>query len=383
MAATGIAPAPDQSAANTSPAPAALVPFTRASREHTELFFDSGNVLAGVELPPTDIPAYGFLRGVIVDVTITSATNAATVATQEDAPFNVILSQGINDVNSTPVNGPYPGITAYIADKLSGSRGPLDPKLIVGYTPILTGSGANAGSGHFQYRIPIEAIARTGLGALANANSSTTYKMRCSINSLANIFTTPPTNAPTFRVKYYLEAWSVPADHDWRGRPQQQLPPGNGTTNYWSRYLFSNLAVGGNTIRLPRVGNYLRNIVLIFRTAAVNGRAAAEAAGLPDPINIFVDTRLWHQQNPMLARRYEAERCGTVSTVMDAAGAPLNGVVFFDGMHEFTGRLGMETADGWLPTLQSTRLEIQCVSAFAGSVEILTNDVAPPASAAM
>lgn len=371
----------DDTSQATAPA---LVPFVRAAREHTESFYDSGNLSAGADFGPVDIPAYGFLRSILIDVQITSTGNAATVALHEDAPYNAISSLVVQDVNSTPVYGPLDGYSAYLSDKYLGARGPLDPKLVPGgFTSPTTGAGATAGSGRFTFRIPIEAIARTGLGALANSNSSTTYKLRGTLNSLANIFTTAPNGTVVFRVRCYLEAWSVPAATDWRGRPQEQVPPGNGTTNYISRTVFSNVAVGANTLRLPRVGNYIRSLILVFRSGSGStARATAESTGLPDPVSFYIDTRLMHQQAPNIARRYEAERANLISTTFDAAGGPTNGVIFLDGAHDF-GRIGNENGDQWLPTLQSTRAELQFTSSFAGSLVVITNDVAPPASASL
>lgn len=380
MPATSATPTADSKAA----APQLLVPFVRASREHTETFFDSGNLSAGADFGPIDIPAYGYLRSILIDVQITSTGNTATVALHEDAPYNALSTLLVQDVNSTPVYGPVDGFSAYVSDKYLGTRSPLDPKLVPGgFTSPTTGAGATAGSGRFTLRIPIEAIARTGLGALANANSSTTYKLRGTLNSLANIFTTVPNGTVTFRVRATLEAWSVPASTDWRGRPQEQVPPGNGTTAYVSRTVFSSVAIGSNTLRLPRVGNYIRSLILIFRSGSGStARSSAESSGLPDPTNLYVDTRLMHQQSPNVARRYEAERCNLISTTFDAAGGPTNGVIMMDGAHDY-GRIGQENGDQWLPTLQSTRLELQFTSAFAGSLTVVTHDVAPPASAGM
>jgi hypothetical protein len=375
------------SATNTdskAAAPQLLVPFSRAAREHTETFYDSGSLSAGADFGPVDIPAYGFLRSLLLDVQVTSTGNSATVALHEDAPYNALSNLLVQDVNSTPVYGPLDGFSAYCADRYLGIRGPLDPRLVPGgYTQFTTGAGATAGSGRFTIRIPIEAIARTGLGSLANANSSTTYKLRGTLNSLANIFTTVPNGTVVFRVKATLEAWSVPAAQDWRGRAQEQVPPGNGTTAYVSRTVFSSVATGANTLRLPRVGNYIRSLVLIFRSGTGStARSTGESSGLPDPTNLYIDTRLMHQQSPNVSRRYEAERMRNTSTTFDGAGGPTNGVIVFDGCHDY-GQIGNENGDQWLPTLQSTRAELQFTSAFSGSLTVITHDVAPPASASM
>jgi hypothetical protein len=66
----------------------------------------------------------------------------------------------------------------------------------------------------------------------------------------------------------------------------------------------------------------------------------------------------------------------TAPVAPDAAGGLDNGVFVYDFMHEFDGLLGREMRDLWLPTLGSSRLEIQGTFGNAGSLRVLTNDVA-------
>jgi hypothetical protein len=60
----------------------------------------------------------------------------------------------------------------------------------------------------------------------------------------------------------------------------------------------------------------------------------------------------------------------------DAPNGLDNGVFVYDFMHEFDGELGRENRDLWLPTLGSTRLELQGSFANAGTLTVLTNVVA-------
>jgi hypothetical protein len=66
----------------------------------------------------------------------------------------------------------------------------------------------------------------------------------------------------------------------------------------------------------------------------------------------------------------------TAALANDTAGGLDNGVFLYDFTHEFDGTLGQENRDLWLPTLGSTRLELQGVFANAGQLTVLTNDVA-------
>jgi hypothetical protein len=52
-----------------------------------------------------------------------------------------------------------------------------------------------------------------------------------------------------------------------------------------------------------------------------------------------------------------------------------DGIFPYDLCHEFDGQVGMELNDGWMPTLSSTRLEIQGTFGVAGTLTVLTNDI--------
>jgi hypothetical protein len=53
------------------------------------------------------------------------------------------------------------------------------------------------------------------------------------------------------------------------------------------------------------------------------------------------------------------------------------GVIVFPFSHLLSGRMGNESPDLWLPTTQSTRLEVVGPSATAGNIQVIVNDVAP------
>jgi hypothetical protein len=66
----------------------------------------------------------------------------------------------------------------------------------------------------------------------------------------------------------------------------------------------------------------------------------------------------------------------TVAETKDAAGSLDSGVFVYDFTHEFDQTIGQENRDLWLPTLGSTRLELQGSFTNAGVLTVLTNDVA-------
>jgi hypothetical protein len=367
-----------QKASGNAPTP--LIPFIRGATEHAEPFFDTTFTLSASQqnLGPIDISSYGFLRAIIVQVNIVSAGNAATVALQEDAPWVLFAELAIQDVNGAPLFGPHAGYECYLHHKYGGFRNQTDPKLLPNFSAITTGAGATAGSGVFLFRINIERVPRDGLGALANMNASQAYKIRGTVNNLANIYSTAPTNPPTARIRMTGEFYSQPNAADPTGRPQATVPPANQTTGFSSRFQPVTSA-GANTVKHTRVGNYLRNLIYIQRRAGTT-----RSTGETDLANLllqwFVDSRLLTNYQIEFLRMRMTEEFDMVSTTFEAAGGPDNGVFSLPFCVEFSGKAGYELRDLWLPTTQATRLELVYSPTTAGVLTVMTDDVAPRGS---
>lgn len=364
--------APSATPKSSDSAPALLVPFTRAATEHTESFLDvTLTPGAGVQpVAPVDIPAYGFMRGIFVEVTATGGTGAAAVY-KADGPFSALTDIALSDVNGAPIYGPTDGYASYEITKLSGLRKLQDPRL----HPDYKGPGGVAGTaldGNFTYLIyiPVEVNPRDALGSLGNMNAASAYKLRLSLNSLAAIFGTNPTTIPAVRIRAFLDAWSQPPATSLTGQAQATEPPAHGTTSYWSAQTF-NVNAGQQQLRLSRVGNYIRMLVFILRDAA-----GVRIASYPAPLFINWDTRVLREYQQIVWRGQMASKYG-LTGANDAPRGLDTGVLVEDYCHEFDGDVGLELRDGWLPTVQSTRLEVTGNFPVAGTLTVLTNDVSP------
>lgn len=357
------------------PAPVAMVPFTRAAKEHVEPIFDFNQAITAnsVSLGPFDIPAYGYMRNLVLYVSATGGTSGVTTAISEDAPWNLFQDIQLADVNGAPIWGPCSGYDLYLHNKYGGYEFSSDPKQNYAYSAPVVGASAS-GNFAFSLKIPVEINLRDALGSLANQNASSTYKLKISQNPSTTIYTTPPSTAlPTVRYRAYLEAWAQPPAEDLRGRPQMTTPPAHGTTQYFSKYT-SVVSSGTQTIRFARMGNYIRSWLFVLRRSA-STRANGES-DFPDPTQMYWDTRLVHAYNKTLWRDVIKQRTGYTGTI-ETAGGQDNGVFPYDWCHEFDGKIGRELRDGWVPTLQSTRWELNGSFANAGNLDVITNDVAP------
>jgi hypothetical protein len=337
----------------------APIPFTAAAHRHVEpITVDTPAVLGAAQQQrgPFDVPAYGFMRHIILEVTLTGGTLGAGVLSA-DFPWNIIQNIQISDVNGAPIFGPLDGFAALQATLWGGYSYRQDPRMDPGYDGTI--------NGRFFLRIPVEISKHNGYGSLANQNAAASYKLSYTLNTAAAVFSTAPTTAPTPTVRAHLEAWSQPNEVDLAGRPQLREPPGHGTTQFWSAFTKATVA-GQNNVQFPRVGNLIRNLVVIARNAA--GARADNV--MPDPIQVFWDARSLTLETQALRNKlaYEAIQAPAIRDV---------GVFAFPFDDLVLGHAGDEEPNFWLPTMQSSRLELNGVAAAAGTLQVCTNDVAP------
>lgn len=337
------------------------IPFTAASHEHQEPAFTRGPTLLTAnaqQLDTIDLPAFGFLRHIYLDVTCTGGVGGTLAA---DAPFNIIQSVTLLDVNGAPLIGPLDGFALQWANIAGGYAGAPDGRDLPGFV----GSAPNPS---FRIRLPIEISHYNGLGSLANQNAAAPYQVMVTLNSTANIYSVAPTTAPSVTITATEETWTLPAATDVTGRPQQQLPPAHGTAQKWTARVTNNVGPGDSTVQVTRVGNLIRNIVWIARTAA----GVRSDACFPDPMIVNLDGRqlLNEPQKYFINTIYE-------ELELSSAARRDTGVFVLTFANSQKNRAGDDTPNLWLPTVQSTRLELKGNIVTNGNIQTVVNDVQP------
>jgi hypothetical protein len=359
------------------------VPFVRASAQHREptgIDISRQLTTSDQDLGVYDIPAYGYVRNIVILVTASGGTGGSPAATlTESGIFAALKNIYLTEPNGAVIQQFDTSYQMMLANKFGGYGHVLgaDPRSSSQY------SNATSAFAGFSYlvKIPVELNNRDGLGSLPNQNAAATFKLRMALGKVSDIAGgTLPTTLPTVRVRVFLEAWDQPEINS-AGATNQVTPPAMNTTQFWSSQTY-NVNAGQNTIRLTRVGNYIRNLIFTLRrggTSRTNGESDWMAA---DPVYLYLDTRPLDIIEPNNWRHQQYERTGYGATVGSTATANDSGrgleagVRSYDFCHEFDGTLGHENRDLWLPTLGSTRLEVQFNAANAGTLEVLTNDVA-------
>lgn len=356
-----------------------VVPFIRASAEHREpagIDVSRAMTAADQDLGVFDVPAYGYARSLVVLVQATGGAGAG-VTGAEDAPFNALKSIALTEPNGAIIVQFNSGHDMYLACKWGGYRAAIGADFRA--SPTFSAVGATGGNFTFMLRLPVELNFRDGLGSLPNQNAAATFKFKATLSASTTIYTVVPgTTLPTVRVRAFLEAWDQPETAS-AGQSNQATPPAMNTTQFWSPQVY-NVNAGNQTIRLTRVGNYLRELVFVFRRAGTS--RANGNSDWPDPATLYLDTRpldiveLNNWRHQMYERTGFGGSVGATTPANDAAQGLDNGVYVYDFAHEFDGTIGHENRDLWLPTLGSTRFELQGSFANAGTLTVLTNDVA-------
>lgn len=335
------------------------IPFTAAAHEHTEpITTDNTGAIGAAQLQrgPFDVPAYGFLRNIVLEVTLSGGVIGAGVLSP-DYPFNVLQNIQLLDVNGAPIFGPLDGYATLWANIIGGYTFRADPRLDPAYVGTINAV--------FKLRIPIEITRHNGYGSLANQNAAAAYKLSYTVNSNI-VYSTQPTTPATVQVKSWLEAWSQPTATDLTGRPQEREPHGHGTAQFWTSYVKAGLAAGQQNIIHPRVGNMIRNLVYICR----DGTGARTAATMPDPVALNWDARQLRNESQGV-HRWRLADSFVPQVTLDT------GVFAFLFNNINNGNTGDEDPNLWLPTVQASRLELAGTNVGAGTIQILTNDVAP------
>jgi hypothetical protein len=331
--------------------------FVASAHEHREPIVTQATALGAAPIPsnPSNIPipAYGFIAHVILLVTWTGGAGGVFAP---DAPWNLFQSVSIQDVNGAYLYNPTDGFSLLMSNVYGGYAFKQDPRLSPIYSAATT-------AGQFIIRVPVMVTRHNAYGSLANQNAAAPYQLSYTLNPSTTVFTTAPTTQPTFTISAYLESWSQPNARDLKGRAQAQLPPLHGSTQQWSVYTKA-IAAGNNVTQLPRVGNVIRTIIAIARDTTT----ARNDAVMPTPFSLNLDSRV-------LTNELQTLRWGVQTEGL--AGTPTRdtGVTVFHFNNSTLGHIGDETSDLWLPTNQSTRLELVGNSVTAGNIEFLTNDI--------
>jgi hypothetical protein len=332
------------------------IPFHQASHDAEEPA-ETFEVTPGAgitTLGPHPLPAQGYLDKVVIDLEATGG-NEEEAAVGLDYPFTAISLVRLQDSNGATITE-LSGFQLMIAMTYGGFAGSPDPRNYPQFS-------ANKGNPKFVLKIPV-GLNPMGLGVLANQSSSSAFKWTIVVGSKEEIWQTKvPKAIPKFIIKVSSELKTLPPPADSLGRPQQQVPPYNGTAQYFR--VQPNLSVnkGQNQTRITDTGNMIRMLALITRKS---GERTDEP--FPDPYNLVWDTgylRISTRRLLQIRMREAIEQLAERD----------KGVYLWNwstGTHRHAGE---NELNAYIPTVTATRLEVTGSSAEAGTADVFTNTV--------
>ena len=345
-------------------APVALAPFrtgtqrTLSSDGYTNSTTPGGSA---VDIPDYTPSPNNFLRGLWIQSQCTTSANAATVVFAGDGPFNVYSSITFQDANSKPIVGPFDGYTLMVVNKFGGYHNNPDPRASAIYSAV-AGSGSTGGSFNFVLYVPVEVVSR-GFGSLQNQSSDSTFTLKMTINTSANVYGTAPTTLAPVVTKVFEDGW-------WKGNVagSSPTPPASGSTQYWTRGTYNALN-GAQQVQISQgLGYPIRGLMFINYDVSANTRAAGQT-DFPDPIQlVYKGTSYWNVSknvwDDQMSRAF-----GYFQTTFDTANGLENGVfVHFNYMSDLDKAPGNEAGLGYLNTNQGDLHQL--IGSFNGNSKL-------------
>lgn len=363
------------------PTPGGSIPFRRGTTFRTiKLPTDSKLLLTSSQQIDNVIEGSGYVYGIDLHVSATTAANAAATAFQEDGPWSALDTVVFRDVNGELVNATgfhlrlatlYAGYTKF---KDAPVRGETSPSADTGNIfNTITGAGATGGTFRFHAWVPVGLNRRDLRGILGNQDKAQKYSLRTDAAASTSIYSTSPTTLPTMSVEKVYENYAVPAAANANNAPQAQFPDDFGILHYTTQSVSPTAPAGGSTIPhyLARLGNTVRLLILVARS---NGARSTAETNIPTQIQFNLgDTPLFVEpvayRRMLMWRRYGFD-------------AP-PGVFVYDFMTDIIGIAGDELGDDYLFTngLVNAQFQIAYPSGFGStnnSLTIITDDMVIP-----
>lgn len=360
--------------ANAQAAPA--IPFAVASQFSDRPSFDlptqTLQAAAPTQVSPVQIPAVGYLNGILLELTLVGTGGTAPAFTA-DGPWNVI--QSLNFRNAAGVNliAPVTGWDLFVMNKYGGQSTPgFGPYAQPDFGFNYVETPGVAPQAHFFLWVPLGLDASDAYGAIPALASNANYQMEITLAAISTVLT----GAPTVTVAVSATAWyfDLPAATNQAGVGQATMPASQ-ATSVWQKET-PTVSPGMMLQQSFNVGNVIRNHILTLRNSS---GARIDTNGWPSLLELYLDnqprfslSKAEHEY--MMARWY-----GLGAATKDVVNG-LDTGVYVIPYHALLGTVAGDpnnTRAQLLPTLSATLLQFrfQDFGSAASRVEILTQTV--------
>ena len=350
----------------------ASLPFAIASRAMTRFSFtDTRALSAGITpVTPIQVPAVGYLRRLRLKFTVQATAGTAFPG---DGPFNLIQSIEFRTAAGNDLIVPMTGYQIMLMNKYAHPA-IMSPWSDPRYVSYSTTAGTAA---TFYLDLNFELDAETGLGSIPALASNRAYQLIVNYGPYSLI---TAATAATITMDGVAHYWSEPPAQSASGIAQDTQPQGLGTIAQWQLDT-PPITPGDKYVKLSNVGNFMRCIIFILRTAG----GVRTSADFPAVSEIYLDNEPMFYLPKADWERDMRYQFGITAAANDVANGLDTGVYVlpFDAL---VGSLSGDPANSrsqYLPTLDSSQLQIRGTSfgVSASTLEVLTNSVIPTSSA--
>lgn len=295
-----------------------LRPFFPGSLDlETRTYTQSVTLSTSQQALPTFYPkTNGFLADLWIDVQATTASNAATVAFNEDYPLRALGVITLSDTGGQPILGPMTGWEFAMFVKWGGFSFSDDVRNSQTYSAT-TGSGGTGGSFNFLLHIPVQFVKREPLGPLPNTNSNNAYALDVTVATIAQIYSTAPTNPASVTVRVYQDSYRQSSGFDAQKNATVQTPPGLGAVLYARKNTIPVTAGSVDQELSQQEGSYR---ALHFMLRDSNNSRSQGDADWPDPVQVYFNNDVPYDRTKRQWIRRQERDYGYLATVETAGG---------------------------------------------------------------
>jgi hypothetical protein len=369
---------PAQSSGGSAPAPPPAYPFpvgmydneTQDGGTFTLLQTTAAQQFAIYNITPTS-----WIRGCWFDFSMLVTANVTNVVTYaKDNPWSGINKVTLRDLGQQAVIGPIGGYDWMSLDKFGAYQNIADPRAELTYQAI-AGPGATAGSFQFSLYLPFELVQRDALGVAEN-KSKPGWTVEIWLDSQANTYNQVPSVMGTMTIAAYPVSYSTAVSATPAGRSFSSTPPQPGTLQYWRTENGAMPASSSNYDLVNGIGFPIRNLIYKYLDTASGTRLGGDVA-FPSPVTLQYGQVIMFAKS---ARRWISEMgrpYGLTSTTPDSAQGREYGVYVWWRTQDFDMQVGAELRQRYLDTATNTLVRLTGTFLAAGSLNVLTNWVAP------
>lgn len=368
--------------AGSTAAPPAPKPYPYPVGMYDNEAQDGGQFTLTQTAAPQQFPIYnitptGWIRGVWFDFSMVVTANVTNVVTYaKDNPWSGVNKVTLRDLGQQAVIGPIGGYDWLTMNKFGAYQNVADPRADLTYNAV-AGPGATAGSHNYSLYLPFEFVARDASGVAEN-KSKPGWTVELWLDSQANTYNQVPSVFGVMNVVAFPVSYSTPVSATPAGRMFAPTPPQPGTLQYWRSENGALPAASTNYDLVNGIGFPIRNLIYKYLDTASGTRYGGDV-GFGSPVTLQYGQIIMFSKTKA---RWISEMGRPFSLINgpDTSQGREYGVYVWWRTQDFDMQPGAELRQRYLDTATNTLVRLTMTNSAAGSLNVLTNWIAPVSS---